>query len=84
MLQEPPKFYKNPAIAAVLSFFWSGLGQIYNGQIIKGVVFVVAAAVSAWLMVVGIGFILWPIVWIWGMVDAHSSAKRINAEIAVQ
>ena len=27
---------KNAGIAAVLSFFISGLGQIYNGQIIKG------------------------------------------------
>jgi TM2 domain-containing membrane protein YozV len=28
---------KNPGLAAVLSFFISGLGQIYNGQIAKGV-----------------------------------------------
>jgi len=28
---------KNPGVAAVLSFFFSGLGQIYNGQILKGI-----------------------------------------------
>jgi TM2 domain-containing membrane protein YozV len=28
---------KNSGLAAVLSFFWCGLGQIYNGQILKGV-----------------------------------------------
>lgn len=33
----PPVFYKNPGLAAVLSFFFMGLGQIYNGQIAKGV-----------------------------------------------
>lgn len=32
---------KNPGIAAVLSFLITGLGQIYNGQIGKGIGFVV-------------------------------------------
>jgi hypothetical protein len=33
---------KNPGVAAVLSFFWCGLGQIYNGSIAKGVLMLVA------------------------------------------
>lgn len=37
MPEQPPKFYKNPAIAAVLSFFWPGLSQIYDGQIFRRV-----------------------------------------------
>jgi len=32
---------KSTGIAAVLSFFYPGLGQIYNGQILKGVLFVI-------------------------------------------
>jgi TM2 domain-containing membrane protein YozV len=36
MPNQPPIFYKNPSIATILSFFWMGLGQIYNGQIGKG------------------------------------------------
>ena len=28
---------KSPAVAALLSFLWCGLGQIYNGNIGKGV-----------------------------------------------
>ena len=28
---------KNPGLAAVASFFFAGLGQIYNGEILKGV-----------------------------------------------
>src|SRR5665647_1415963 len=32
---------KNPGVAAVLSFFWAGLGQIYNGQLAKGIGFMV-------------------------------------------
>jgi TM2 domain-containing membrane protein YozV len=30
------KQLKNPGLAAVASFFFSGLGQIYNGEIGKG------------------------------------------------
>jgi TM2 domain-containing membrane protein YozV len=35
MPERLPKFYKNLSIAVVLSFFWPGLGQIYNGKIGK-------------------------------------------------
>ncbi|WP_078554904.1 hypothetical protein [Bacillus alkalicellulosilyticus] len=69
---------KNSGIAAVLSFFYSGLGQIYNGQIAKGIAFIVAYAISVLLMFVIIGFITTPILWIWGMVDAYKQAEKIN------
>lgn len=78
---QVPKVYKNPGVAAVLSFFFMGLGQIYNGQIGKGVVFIVLYAVSIVLMFVIIGFVTTPILWIWGMVDANKSAQRINVEL---
>jgi TM2 domain-containing membrane protein YozV len=38
---------KNAGLAAVLSFFWPGLGQFYNGQFLKGIVFLVLWAVIA-------------------------------------
>ena len=69
---------KNPGVAAVLSFFYCGLGQIYNGQILKGVVMFCAYSISWLLMYVLIGFITTPIFWIWGMYDAYRSAERIN------
>ena len=78
----PPVFYKNPGIGAVLSFFWMGLGQIYNGQIAKGIAFMVAYAVSWLLMLVVIGLITTPILWIYGMYDAYKSAEKINFDIA--
>ncbi len=77
-----PVFYKNPSIAAVLSFFWMGLGQVYNGQIAKGVAFIVAYAVSWVLMFVVIGLITTPILWIYGMYDAYKSAEKVNYDIA--
>jgi TM2 domain-containing membrane protein YozV len=38
---------KNPGVAAFLSFFWPGLGQIYNGQIAKGIGIMFALAILA-------------------------------------
>jgi len=77
----PPVFYKNPAVAVVLSFFWAGLGQIYNGQIGKGVAFILAYGFAALLCFVLIGFLLAPVIWIWGMVDAYVSAGAVNRRL---
>jgi len=82
MSTQPPKFYKNPSIATILSFFFMGLGQIYNGQIGKGIVFIILYGISVALMFVVIGFVTTPILWIWGMVDANNSAKKINENMA--
>lgn len=82
MSTQPPKFYKNPSIATILSFFFMGLGQIYNGQIGKGVVFIILYGISVALMWVVVGFVTTPILWIWGMIDANNSAKKINENIA--
>jgi len=82
MPDQAPKFYKNPAVATILSFFFMGLGQIYNGQIGKGILFLVAYIISLLLMFILIGLITTPILWIWGMIDANNSAKRINEELA--
>ncbi|GAH45265.1 unnamed protein product [marine sediment metagenome] len=82
MSTQPPKFYKNPSIATILSFFFMGLGQIYNGQIGKGVVFIILYGISVALIWVGVGFVTTPILWIWGMIDANNSAKKINENIA--
>jgi TM2 domain-containing membrane protein YozV len=72
---KPPR---SPGVAAVLSFFWCGLGQIYNGQIGKGIAMGIAYFFSYLLMYVLIGFITTPILWIWGMVDAYRTAEQLN------
>ncbi|MGA1975368.1 MAG: zinc-ribbon domain-containing protein [Conexivisphaerales archaeon] len=70
---------KNPGIAAVLSFFFPGLGQIYNGQIGKGIAFILVGIVCVVLVIVLIGFLLVPLWWIYNIYDAYKSAQRINA-----
>ncbi|UTR08912.1 hypothetical protein MM300_13310 [Evansella sp. LMS18] len=72
---QPPK---SPGVAAVLSALFTGIGQIYNGQIFKGIFFIIIQAVNGLLMYVLIGFITYPIFWIYGMIDAYRSAEKIN------
>lgn len=72
---------KNEGIAAVLSFFFCGLGQIYNGQIGKGIVLIVIQVINIILMVVFIGFITYIVTWVYGVWDAYDTAKKINAGV---
>ncbi len=69
---------KNPAVAAILSFFLMGLGQAYNGEIAKAVVFLILYAISIFLTFFMIGFLTIPILWIWSVVDAYRSSQKIN------
>ncbi|MBP1927971.1 TM2 domain-containing membrane protein YozV [Methanolinea mesophila] len=67
---------KNPVVALILSLILSGLGQFYNGQYLKGILLLFAELVGFALFIVpGI------IVWIFGMYDAYTSAKKINEEM---
>lgn len=65
-----PKRYGVPAI---LSFFIPGLGQVVKGQFWKGVGMFIGAAIAGALTVVGIGLILYPLVWVWSIYDAYTS-----------
>ncbi|MCC5979057.1 MAG: DUF4339 domain-containing protein [Salinarimonas sp.] len=62
---------KSPGLALFLSFLFAGLGQIYNGEIAKGIVMLVLT-ILLWLVLLG-----W-IIWIWSMIDAYGGAKRLN------
>jgi TM2 domain-containing membrane protein YozV len=70
---------KSAGLAAVLSFFISGLGQIYNGQILKGLVIIVVQVINGALTTILIGWIALAIVWVWAIIDAYREAERINA-----
>jgi len=48
---------------------------MYNGEIGKGILFLILAFVFAALMIVLIGFILYPILWLYGIYDAYNTAK---------
>lgn len=69
---------KSPGVAAVLSVLIPGLGQIYNGEIGKGIVFILLAVVFAILIVFLIGIFLYFGLWIYGIYDAYHGAERYN------
>lgn len=70
----PPK---NPGLAAVLSFFFCGLGQFYNGEMGKGIAFLVGG-ILVWMFACFGAWLLAPALWIWSIVDAYQSAEQIN------
>jgi TM2 domain-containing membrane protein YozV len=73
---SPPK---NPGVSAVLSFLFLGLGQIYNGQIGKAILF---WFINIMLIVLGfmlaVPFLMIPILWIYGIFDAYNAAEQLN------
>ncbi len=71
-----PPSAKNPAVAAILSFFVVGLGQAYNGKYRTAILMFVLAVLSAMLWGIGIGVITSLIVWIWSITDAWNVAKK--------
>jgi TM2 domain-containing membrane protein YozV len=70
----------NPFIAAVLSVVFPGLGQLYNRELEKGLVIMVASVVALVSVVVGVGILLYPAVWIYALWDAYKVAERQSDE----
>ncbi len=43
----------HPGLAAVLSFVFNGLGQLYNGQIFKGLLIIFLSSISMLVLIIG-------------------------------
>jgi len=69
----------SPGLAAVLSLVFSGVGQIYNGQFLKGIVFIAMQLINLALTAILIGWVPLAIVWVWAIWDAHRVARRIQS-----
>lgn len=69
---------KNPILALILSIFFPGIGQFYNGQPKKGILLIIAAIISVALFIIMIGAVLYLIVWVYALYDAYTSAVSIN------
>lgn len=79
-LTSPRKIssHRNPFIAAVFSLALPGSGQIYNGQLGKGIgVFLVCWLIIPWVMGMDSYWIFVP--WVYGVIDAFGNACRIEA-----
>lgn len=74
---------RDPVIAAVLSFIIVGLGQLYNGQVAKGVVL----HIGMWFAVIFAVLFFWLVfplffplaLWLFNIYDAYDQAKRTGA-----
>ena len=70
---------KSAGLAAVLSFFIVGLGQIYNGQMEKGFLIIAGEIVIFLLILVSAWFFpLLTVLWIFAIYDAYTEAEKIN------
>lgn len=69
---------KEPVLAAILSFFITGLGQIYAGKVGRGLGFLFGMILSILFFWLLIPIILIPILWVWSIFDASSIANRYN------
>jgi TM2 domain-containing membrane protein YozV len=63
---------KSPGIALVLSLLIVGLGQLYNGDVFKGIMMFIFCILLRTI------FLGW-IINIWSMIDAYSRAKEQRA-----
>jgi TM2 domain-containing membrane protein YozV len=66
---------KKPWLAAILSLFIPGVGQIYNGQIIKGIVILIIGII---LVLIGITSVILAFYPIGAAYEAYADAKKIN------
>lgn len=70
---------KDTGVAIILSFLWTGLGQLYAGQTTKGIILCVACLfLSALTALTCVGIVLLLPFWIWGMFDASASVEEWN------
>lgn len=70
---------KSPGLALLGSFFVPGLGQLINGEVAKGILLFGIWCLALLLIIILVGLLIAPVVWLWAMVDAYSSAQRWNA-----
>jgi TM2 domain-containing membrane protein YozV len=74
---------QSQALPALVNFFcFPGLGQLIQGRVMAALVWWGLHLVCAALCVVGIGFFIWPIVWIGCVIDAARYDPRAGGEPA--
>jgi len=75
---QPGTTSRNPVASLLASLVIPGLGTIINGETGKGIVILVVW-ITAWLLVLmTVGLIIVPAVWIYGMYEAFQGARRYN------
>lgn len=76
-----PTSNKSTILAAVLSFFIPGLGQIYDGKVGRGISFFIVICILYALYFLIFPLIIGFLLWIYCIYDAYRIAKNINLGI---
>lgn len=66
----------NPFVAGALSALFPGLGQLYNRELEKALVFIIGGVVAAFSIVLFVGIVLYPLVWVYAIYEAYKTAER--------
>ncbi|AXI25883.1 hypothetical protein CFE53_02620 [Methanofervidicoccus sp. A16] len=72
---------KNIGITVLLSFLLPGLGHIYIGCIIRGIIISIVFTVSVFLCLLLIGLLTTPLIWIYSIYDSYRLAKDYNTKL---
>ena len=69
-----PQKQKNPLLAAIGSFFFPGLGQVYNGEgVLKGLLYFIGVFIGTIIFILpGLA------IWIYGIYNAYKVAEKVN------
>ncbi len=78
-MPQPGISRKNERMAAVLSALFPGLGQVYSGEIAKGIIFIFIGIILLVTIRFLVGIVLFPIFWIYNIYDAYDTTKQISA-----
>ena len=63
---------KSTFVAIILSFFFTGAGQVYNGQLKKGLLMMIVLWIGSILILPGL------VIWVYAMYDAYKEAEKMN------
>jgi TM2 domain-containing membrane protein YozV len=69
---------RSPALGAILGLLIPGLGCMVNGRPGFGVLILALWIVSLPLVIIFVGWVLVPAVWIWSGVMGHAAARDWN------
>lgn len=72
---------KSPMIAALLSCIIPGLGQVYAGDLYRGLAMIALLGLSFCLMALIIGFFTFFGTWVFAVIDAYNMVKKQNDKI---
>jgi hypothetical protein len=88
VVNAPPQSQAFPAFINLLCF--PGLGQLIQGRLLAAIIWWCLHVMAAASCVIGIGFVLWPIVWIACVIDAarynpmaHNSESGTSTAVMV-